>query len=476
MFSMISDCQRVVLCVCVCIVACGSAAAQDSGQGESTRQIAERLVDEVTARPFGTPRGNWRNAVPSARWLDFQGPAGYPSNRPTGYRQPEGRWCSVADDERGRIGRRAVFYASRTQEPLDCRLEQITYVIDPVGDQSGSAALYGEIASAFTRRLGLGRAPGPESDVVRTESARRGSASPREAFLHWSEGTYDIHVFIAGVRVGVVARQYTTSEVLTAPRPLPVSVDMLFKEALLQRLWPQHAGIAELLLDQSGFLETSRAIPAVTALLTRLNRTTNPGDRAWLALAAEEILVRLSLPEQEPAPARRRELAELAPFDLHFEYDGHGDSWEYARGLSAAVVSRYPHTDWGQLAFVRRISGNFEVVECRDIYTETVEQGIEWLKRFPTSRYRLQVIEAVAEAYETWWSLSKAPEDDEFGSQSRDWATPGAPRARVEAIAWYERLLKELPPGVPTQGIVQTLIHLKLDVDTGQRGFHCAIP
>jgi hypothetical protein len=49
-------------------------------------------------------------------------------------------------------------------------------------------------------------------------------------------------------------------------------------------------------------------------------------------------------------------------------------------------------------------------------------------------------------------------------------------RARLEAIAWYQCLLTELPAGVPTEGINQALIHLQLDVDTAQRRYHCAIP
>jgi hypothetical protein len=47
------------------------------------------------------------------------------------------------------------------------------------------------------------------------------------------------------------------------------------------------------------------------------------------------------------------------------------------------------------------MSGDFDVVECTDVYADTVKQGAEWLERYPTTRYRLQIVEALAQAYES---------------------------------------------------------------------------
>jgi hypothetical protein len=114
--------------------------------------------------------------------------------------------------------------------------------------------------------------------------------------------------------------------------------------------------------------------------------------------------------------------------------------------------------------------------ECEDSYRDVATHGQEWLARNPASPYRLVVTRAVAAAYETWWSLSKAPEYDELAFVSKEDATKGAAEARVRAIEWNERLLSELPAGLAHPDIDRTIVHLHADVDTGARTYHCVIP
>jgi hypothetical protein len=464
----------------VCILAHPLVATLTAGQTDarsSAQQLAGRLVDEVVSKSFGTSRADWRSVAPAATWKEYAGSGGYPVYEVTGYRWPTGRWCAIADDDDGLVRRQAVFYALRDVEPLDCRLEQVTYSIHfPVGQYGRSSELYGELYSAFSRSLGGGSPQGPQSDAVTAEAARRESIATRTAFVRWSTESFSVELFSSqGGDVGFVARHRFTNRVSELGRPVLQSADTIFSQALRNQVGRVFPAIAELMTFRLHSIKAERVRPAIRTLLHTLESATVPSERAWLALAAEELLVQMYF-EPDQASEEPPQLADLSSYNLVFEFDAHGDSWQYARGLSAAVRTRYPETDWAQLASARLITGSFEVVDCYDNYADVIREGTAWLEREPSTRFRLMLTEAVAQAYETWWSLSKAPEHDDFAFDSREAATPGAPRARTEAIAWYGRLRRELPAGLPTQGIDETLMRLQLDVDSGQRRFHCAIP
>jgi hypothetical protein len=246
-------------------------------------------------------------------------------------------------------------------------------------------------------------------------------------------------------------------------------------DTIESRLEARHPEIAALLRDEGRFPNQPALVAAARRLLEEHHRSTDREARAFLALAAEAVINRLDVDHAEPAPSKRPELATLAPYGLRFEYDGHSDRWNYAGGLSEAVRRRYPDTSWGrhlQIAWV--LSGG--VSGCTNSFEEVIREGRRWLERNRSSRYRLAVTSAVARAYETWWSISMAPDHDEFVEFDTDSAAAGAGPARLEAIRWYQRVLDEAPalwPMVPTE---RRLLHLKLGIDTAQRRYHCSIP
>jgi hypothetical protein len=90
---------------------------------------------------------------------------------------------------------------------------------------------------------------------------------------------------------------------------------------------------------------------------------------------------------------------------------------------------------------------------------------------------------AVAQAYETWWSLSQAPgpgEDLTEAEEAEPDANPqqyqeGAEAARQQAIAGYEQLLQTAPQSDYAAYARRVLPRLKLGIDTGQRRFYCVM-
>lgn len=71
----------------------------------------------------------------------------------------------------------------------------------------------------------------------------------------------------------------------------------------------------------------------------------------------------------------------------------------------------------------------------------------------------------VARAYETWWSLSLAPDDEELVRASEH--KEGAEEARLQAIRWYERILRDAPTSVEARHARRVLVQITVGVDRG---------
>jgi hypothetical protein len=76
----------------------------------------------------------------------------------------------------------------------------------------------------------------------------------------------------------------------------------------------------------------------------------------------------------------------------------------------------------------------------------------------------------VARAYETWWSLSLAPDDEDLVTASEH--TDGAEAARLEAIRWYARILRVAPTSVEALHARRVIVQIRVGVDTGERWFY----
>ena len=113
------------------------------------------------------------------------------------------------------------------------------------------------------------------------------------------------------------------------------------------------------------------------------------------------------------------------------------------------------------------------------MFREVIRQGEEFLAKHPKTPHRLQVLFALAQAYETWWSLSQAAACKPGQMSGCDgYSDPanyieGSGSARDRAINLYEEVLR-LDPDSPEAAYVQWMLsRLKLGIDTNQRRFRC---
>ena len=78
---------------------------------------------------------------------------------------------------------------------------------------------------------------------------------------------------------------------------------------------------------------------------------------------------------------------------------------------------------------------------------------------------------AVAEAYETSWSLDAAFGDDRAPEERVFEPRPSA--ARAAAIRWYARVIRLAPDSDNARYVHRRVIRLKVGIDTGPRRFYC---
>jgi hypothetical protein len=113
-------------------------------------------------------------------------------------------------------------------------------------------------------------------------------------------------------------------------------------------------------------------------------------------------------------------------------------------------------------------------------FRAVIQQGLPFMEQHPKSAYQLDVQLAVAQAYETWWSISLPPIPGQAITAEED-SEPlvyqryqeGAEEARQKAIAYYERLLQTAPQSDHAAYARRVLPRLKLGIDTGQRRYYC---
>jgi hypothetical protein len=174
---------------------------------------------------------------------------------------------------------------------------------------------------------------------------------------------------------------------------------------------------------------------------------------------------------------------QLAGLGVTYEYEQTFDgpeenSWIYTGTLLRRVWTEYPETDWGERAFVMLLGHGWGAgVGCAhgsDVFRQVIQQGLPFLEKRPNSPYQLDVQLAVAQAYETWWSLSQAPTDQEDSGANPQEYKEGAETARQQVIARYQHLLQSAPQSDQAAYARRVLPRLKQTIDTGQRRFYCS--
>jgi len=227
---------------------------------------------------------------------------------------------------------------------------------------------------------------------------------------------------------------------------------------------------------------------AIVRLLTAA-KSAPPGRQPVLLLAADRLAGRMIWVAQNDTSQKdhwaewRRQLATLG-----LSYDGTGDStggdsWIYSGSLLKRASTEYGQSAWGEKAFVLLLSAGFDTgMECAagsDQFRTVIPQGLQFLETHPNSPYRFDVQLAVAQAYETWWSLSQAPagteSEDNYSTVEPEKYQEGAAAARQKAITGYEALVQTSPQSDQAAYARRQLPRLKLGADTGQRRYYCEV-
>jgi hypothetical protein len=223
---------------------------------------------------------------------------------------------------------------------------------------------------------------------------------------------------------------------------------------------------------------------ALVGVLTTA-KTSPPDRQPVLLLAADRLAWRLPwmMAQDKSQAANWQEWrALLATLGATYEQSDASpaeDSWVYTGSLLKRVWADYGETGWGERAFLLLLSHGWDTgVDCQggsDQFRQVTQQGPPFLEKHPKSPYQIDVQLAVAQAYETWWSLSQAPTDEEDSDVRPQKYQEGAEAARQQSIARYEQLLQTSPQSDHAAYARRELPRLKLGIDTGQRRFYCTI-
>jgi hypothetical protein len=213
-------------------------------------------------------------------------------------------------------------------------------------------------------------------------------------------------------------------------------------------------------------------------------KTSAPDRQPLMLWAADRLAERLPsviANEKSPHADWTERQTQLASFGITYEPSSDADEpLAYTGGLLKRVWAEYGQSDWGERAFLVLQSHGWDMgPSCEagsDQFHAVIQQGLPFLEQHPKSPHQLDVQLTVAQAYETWWSLSQpqvttSDESSEYVDTQK--YQEGAEAARQKAITYYERLLQTAPQSDQAAYARRVLPRLKLGIDTGQRRFYC---
>jgi hypothetical protein len=207
--------------------------------------------------------------------------------------------------------------------------------------------------------------------------------------------------------------------------------------------------------------------------------------RPVLLLAADRLARRLSVAiaddrsDMEHWNLWREQLAKLGAIYQQPEITPVAEAWPYRWDLLKQVWANYGQSDWGERAFLLLLNQGFDTgPDCEagsDSFRAVIQQGEQFLNGHPQSPHLPEVQLSLAQAYETWWSLSQAQSDQQDSEVNPASYRPGAIAALQKSIQYYKRLLETSPASDEAAYARRELPRLMLGVDTGQRRFYCTV-
>jgi hypothetical protein len=253
-------------------------------------------------------------------------------------------------------------------------------------------------------------------------------------------------------------------------------------QELVTKLGQDFPGLKQVLESDSANLDPKLVRPVLQSLLDATRNA--PSDRKpALLLAADSVAGRLALPHiNPPNPELKSHLDSLAAEGLTFRWSELGGDWIYSGDLLRKVQQEYPSTEEGGDAALLLLVNGWGTGPCcgngSDQFRAVIQHGEELLASRPQGPHRAEILFVLAQAYETWWSLSQGQPgssnpDESSGDPAPGPYREGAAAAREKAIAYYGEIMGNAAQSVEANCSRKPLQSLKDDQDTRQRRFYC---
>lgn len=247
-----------------------------------------------------------------------------------------------------------------------------------------------------------------------------------------------------------------------------------FYISLAEKLKVQLPKLPALLAADPPRASDSEAIQQYLRILVDLADKGHTLPKPMFLLLADRLAMMLGYTWGPQVPPPQRNFT-AGPFLFTYHYDQLGASWVYDHALARQVYQDYPGTPAGEwaLLMLEKLGWNTGVAcpNGSDLFRTVITESGRFFNRHRTGPYRLDFLFDLAQAYETWWSLSQARPDDEYVVAAN--YTPGAEAARLRAIELYQQIAREAPKSDFAAYAALMVPRLRFKRDTGQYRYYC---
>ena len=168
---------------------------------------------------------------------------------------------------------------------------------------------------------------------------------------------------------------------------------------------------------------------------------------------------------------KQRKLINLSRFGI--DYSPEEGVYSYNNRLMKNILNENLKGFWANIAVKWYIEiGGYDdgTEEEPNTFLKIIKYGEELLNQNSVGLLRKKILKALAEAYETWWSMSFINFEDEDGKKL-DYKKD-AESHRLKSIYYYEQFLNEFQKKARLFKIRETLKRLRLKLDTNCRTYY----
>lgn len=195
-----------------------------------------------------------------------------------------------------------------------------------------------------------------------------------------------------------------------------------------------------------------------------------------LLLAANQVAANLLFPfTYPPTPDMKQKIDQLKSYGLTISWAELGGSYEYQDDLLWVLWHDYADTPSGEDAFVLLLKHGWDTssvcAKGSDQFRDVIREGEAFLKQHPENAHAAAVDYDIAQAYETWWSLGKAPQNNEEEVEPERYVDGAS--AGERALDYYNQLTHNYPQSSEAACAKSFIDLLQQGKDTRQRRYFC---